>query len=94
MALLSMRNTTEQLGLLRTALDEHSASDVQSLAHLCKGGSNACGATTLASLFQELERLGHEGQLEQAQQLDADVEHEFARVQAFLKDLHVQQAAP
>lgn len=87
-------NTAGQLELLRAALAEHSAPKVQSIAHHCKGSSHTCGATTLASLFNELARLGHEEQLEQAQRVAAEIEREFARVQIVLQTLPLQHATP
>ena len=89
---LYRRHITEQLGLLRAALAAQSASDVQAIAHHCKGSSHTCGTTTLASLFGELARLGLAGQLEQAARVAAEAEREFARVQAILETLAPQPA--
>lgn len=90
---LYRNHIAEQLALLRAALAAHSASDVQCIAHHCKGSSHTCGATALASLFGELARLGLAGQLEEAAGVVADVEREFARVQAILETLAPQPAA-
>jgi len=76
-----------QLALLRAALTAGSAPRVQSIAHHCKGSSHTCGAVTLAALFGELARLGQAGQLEQAPPVLAEIEREFARVQAVFSAL-------
>jgi CheY-like chemotaxis protein/HPt (histidine-containing phosphotransfer) domain-containing protein len=84
---LYLANTAGQLALLRTALAQGSASAIESIAHHCKGSSHTCGATTLASLFNELVRLGHDQRLAEAQQVVAEVEREFVRVRAALRTL-------
>jgi PAS domain S-box-containing protein len=86
--------TAEQLGLLRAAVAGRSATELQSVAHACKGSSDTCGAATLSSLLQQVEGLGHEGQFEQAGRLVADAEREFGRVQAALKEFPTPQATP
>ena len=84
LAELFVVQTREQLNLLHAAVVEGLISRVQSIAHRCKGGSSACGATKLASLFHDLERLGRGQNLAPAQPVVAEIEHEFARVQTFL----------
>jgi PAS domain S-box-containing protein len=91
---LYLIQTAEQLELLRSALAERSASKVESVAHRCKGGSDACGAVALASLFQQLERESGRGHHEQVERLAGDVEREFARVREFFRDFSLEPATP
>ncbi len=82
---LYLDQTTEQLGLLRQAVSQRSAPDIERVAHRCKGGSGSCGVTALAAMFQDLEHRGRENNLENVDKLFEDIEKEYARVQAFLK---------
>lgn len=76
-----------ELVRLRAALDDRSGPRVQAIAHFCKGSSHACGATTIASLFGELSRLGETGQVDEARRVAAAIELEFTRVRAVLTAL-------
>ena len=49
---------------LTSALGNHSAADVQKIAHKFKGSSATCGFSDVASLAESLETMGAENRLE------------------------------
>ena len=49
---------------LTSALSNHSAADVQKIAHKFKGSSATCGFNTVASLAASLETMGADNRLE------------------------------
>ena len=91
---LYLVQTTGQLSLLGAALAERSATKIQNIGHRCKGGSGACGVTGMETLFGELETLGREGRIEEAERLSPDIAREFSRVQVFLKDIAMPSRNP
>jgi two-component system sensor histidine kinase/response regulator len=82
---LYIDQTTEQLGFLKEAVAKRSAADIERIAHRCKGGSGSCGVMTLSKMFFELERRGREENLDNVDQIFAEIEREYARVQTFLR---------
>lgn len=87
LAELYLEKTTEQIASLRAALNERSALKVSNIAHRCAGGSLACGVVNLGSLFKQLEQLGRDGRLEEAERLSAAIDDEFVRVHSAMRAL-------
>jgi signal transduction histidine kinase/DNA-binding response OmpR family regulator len=87
LAELYVNQTAEQLAMLRTALSERSAADIQRIAHRCTGSSGTIGMTAMANLFEKLEHAGKNGQLNIAEQLASDIESAFVGVRASVKSL-------
>jgi CheY-like chemotaxis protein/HPt (histidine-containing phosphotransfer) domain-containing protein len=71
---------------LRIAIASGNANEVNSLAHNGVGVSATCGIVALVEPLRQLERLGHEKQLNGAAALSAQIDQEFARVRLFLKE--------
>jgi CheY-like chemotaxis protein/HPt (histidine-containing phosphotransfer) domain-containing protein len=65
---------------LRTGVVTGDATSLRLAAHTLKSGSQDMGATMLATLFADLENLGHRGHLDGAAQLVAEAETLFAQV--------------
>jgi two-component system sensor histidine kinase/response regulator len=87
LAELYVNQTAEQLAMLRAALSERSAADIQRIAHRCTGSSGTVGMIAMANLFEKLEQAGKNGQLNVAEQLTADIESAFVGVRASVKAL-------
>jgi signal transduction histidine kinase/CheY-like chemotaxis protein len=90
---LYLQQTTEQLGLLKQAVAQRNAAEIERLAHRCKGGSGSCGVNALAAMFLQMEKMGREGKLDDVDRIFAGVEREYARVTDFLKQPIVRPAA-
>ncbi len=87
LAELYVNQTAEQLALLKTALSERSATDVQRIGHRCTGSSGTIGMIAMANLFEKLEHAGQSGQLGVAEKLTAEIESAFVGVRASVKAL-------
>src|SRR5260221_9720655 len=68
----------------KTALGNSHARDVEEAAHKLNGGCGKFGAARLRDLFQQLEKLGRDGSLQNTPELLAAAEEEFARVRTGL----------
>jgi len=72
---------------LREGIAEQNAPRVHLNAHSLKGNAADFGALRLAELCLQLERLGKSGQLHEAKALLSQIEGEFPRVDAALRQL-------
>ncbi|HZP11268.1 MAG TPA: response regulator [Nevskiaceae bacterium] len=90
---LYLEQTTEQLKLLKDAVAQRNAAEIERLAHRCKGGSGSCGVNGLAAMFLQLEKMGRDGKLDEVDRIFAGVEREYARVSDFLKQPIARPAA-
>jgi CheY-like chemotaxis protein len=86
LANLYIKQTSEQLEQLQTAVKAGSTQDVRRLAHSCAGASATCGMRQLVPLLRELERQGYEGNLTSAPRLSIEALKEFERIRSFLQD--------
>jgi len=68
----------------RAALRSSQATDLEEAAHKLKGSCGNLGAARLRDLCQQLEKLGRDGSLQNAPELLAAAEEEFARVRTEL----------
>jgi CheY-like chemotaxis protein/HPt (histidine-containing phosphotransfer) domain-containing protein len=68
----------------RAALRSSQATDLEEAAHKLKGSCSNLGAARLRDLCQQLEKLGRDGSLQNAPELLAAAEEEFARVRTEL----------
>ena len=81
---LYLKQTTEQIAQLGTAIRANQPEQVRHVAHSCAGASATLGMARLVPLLLELERQGKAGQLTSAESLCADLAREFGRIQDFL----------
>jgi HPt (histidine-containing phosphotransfer) domain-containing protein len=81
---LYVKQTTEQIVQLGTAVRANQPEQVRHVAHSCAGASATLGMSRLVPLLRELERQGKAGQLTNAEALCADLAREFKRIQDFL----------
>jgi signal transduction histidine kinase/HPt (histidine-containing phosphotransfer) domain-containing protein len=81
---LYIKQTTEQIAQLGTAVRANQPEQVRHVAHSCAGASATLGMAPLVPLLRELERQGKAGQLNNAEALCADLAREFKRIQDFL----------
>jgi CheY-like chemotaxis protein len=81
---LYLKQTTEQIAQLETAVRANQAEQIRHVAHSCAGASATLGMARLVPFLRELERQGKAGQLTNAEQLCADLAREFRRIQDFL----------
>ncbi|HXG49306.1 MAG TPA: response regulator [Methylomirabilota bacterium] len=82
---LYLKQTTDQLAQIQTALKDRLGSRVASLAHSCAGASATCGMMSIVPLLREVEHISQEGDLERAARLIPPVQREFERIREFLK---------
>ena len=79
--------TPQLIAQLQQALAAHDVKTFRQAAHSIKSTSNTFGALELGELAKELEMLGREGQLADAQAEVDRLIDEYDRVQRTLKDL-------
>jgi PAS domain S-box-containing protein len=72
------------LGTLRSSLEQRDLEELRRAAHTLKSNGRTFGATTLASLSEELERSAQTGTLSGAAELVSQIENEYARVEGAL----------
>ncbi len=81
---LYLQQTSIELGRLEAAVSALSSSEVERIAHLCCGTSATCGVLSIMPAFRELERMGQNGRLEDAQRPLAEAQSTFREVEALL----------
>jgi CheY-like chemotaxis protein/nitrogen-specific signal transduction histidine kinase/HPt (histidine-containing phosphotransfer) domain-containing protein len=86
LATLYLEQTGGQLEQLEAAVQAGNAPEVRRLAHSCAGASATCGMRRLAPALREIERRGHEGNLEGTAELCTEAGREFAKIQSFLEN--------
>jgi CheY-like chemotaxis protein/HPt (histidine-containing phosphotransfer) domain-containing protein len=90
---LYLQQMKVQLEHLQAALDSANVSEVEMLAHRCKGASATCGITSVVRPMGELERIAREGDLSTAAGILAEAKAAFAGVQEILLN-HLKSMAP
>ncbi len=83
---LYLQQTREQLERLKVHHAGKNAPDVQRVAHSCAGASATCGILVMTPLFKRVEHLATESELDQVAPLLDELEANFSRVEAGLKD--------
>ena len=89
---LFLRESAETLGALESSIADGASAQVEQRAHSLKGSCTALGATPLAGVCSELERLGRKGELDAARDLLARAREEFERLRGAL-DRHLATSA-
>jgi CheY-like chemotaxis protein/HPt (histidine-containing phosphotransfer) domain-containing protein len=82
---LYLNQTTQQLELLRAAIDQGDAERVNRLAHSCAGASSTCGMVGIVPILRRLERIAGQNDLGQASQIFTAISREFQRIREFLR---------
>jgi CheY-like chemotaxis protein len=90
---LYLNQTAEQMRLLHAAIKSGASNEVRRTAHSCAGASATCGVRELVPLLRELERQGHEGNLDNSHAVWAQAEKQFERARIFLEN-HLQSLHP
>jgi HPt (histidine-containing phosphotransfer) domain-containing protein len=73
------------VGTLRSSLEQRDLEELRRAAHTLKSNGRTFGATTLATLSEELERSAQTGALGDAAELVSRTEREYARVEDALE---------
>lgn len=81
---LYVKQTTDQLQQLETAVKAGDAATIKRLAHSCAGASATCGMQRIVGPLRELERLGAQNQLAPVPALFAQITEEFALIRKTL----------
>jgi CheY-like chemotaxis protein/nitrogen-specific signal transduction histidine kinase len=84
LATLYIKQTTQQLEELQTAVKTNDAPGVRRIAHSCAGASATCGMKRIVPLLRELEQQGEAGQLTTAPKLFTQVLTEFDLIRTTL----------
>jgi len=90
---LYLKQTSEQVDQLLSAVRACSAADIKRVAHSCAGASATCGMKAIVPLLRELERMGNDGVLTGAHELSRQVEAEFKRIHHHLETYLQKQNA-
>jgi signal transduction histidine kinase/ligand-binding sensor domain-containing protein/CheY-like chemotaxis protein len=80
-----IEDTLPRIAALREAVEQTDANVVREMAHALKGSSANMGASRLAGLCSELEKLGREGRVEGAAALVTRLETEFERTRQHMQ---------
>ncbi len=80
-----LTNSPQLIAGLEQALTLSNAEDVYHNAHQLKGGSGSIGATKLAELALNIEKIGKAGSTEGVEPLLAELKQEYAQVEQVLK---------
>jgi CheY-like chemotaxis protein/nitrogen-specific signal transduction histidine kinase/HPt (histidine-containing phosphotransfer) domain-containing protein len=78
-----LRQTTEQLEAIVTALQSGDASAVARVAHSCAGASATCGMRNIVPLLRQVELLANEGNLGRVTEVIPHVTEEFTIIKQF-----------
>jgi CheY-like chemotaxis protein/HPt (histidine-containing phosphotransfer) domain-containing protein len=82
---LYLNQTSQQLELLRAAIEQGDAERVNRLAHSSAGASSTCGMVGIVPVLRRLERIAAENNLAQAPQIFTAITREFQRIRDFLQ---------
>jgi signal transduction histidine kinase/CheY-like chemotaxis protein len=78
---------SQNLERMSTAIATGNAGEVDLIAHSCVGTSANCGMTAVVAPMRELERMGRENDLNEAQAVLDEAKKQFERVSQFLTQL-------
>jgi len=84
LATLYIKQTTQQLEELQTAVKTNDAPGIRRIAHSCAGASATCGMKRIVPLLRELEQQGDEGKLTTAPKVFTQVMAEFDLIRTTL----------
>jgi HPt (histidine-containing phosphotransfer) domain-containing protein len=79
-----LKQTTQQLEQMGTAVRANQADVVRRVAHSCAGASATLGMTRFVPMLRELEKQGASGALTTAAQVYEDAAREYQLIQNFL----------
>ena len=82
---LYLKQTTEQIELIRAALAGNDAERASRVAHSCAGASATCGMSAIVPLLRQVEHLTQEGKVPAATELVPAIDHEFTRLKRYLE---------
>ena len=88
-----LRQTTEQLESILTALQAGDAVRVARVAHSCAGASATCGMRDIVPLLREVELLANAGNLAGINELIPHVTEEFTIIKQFFINCPATAAA-
>jgi two-component system sensor histidine kinase/response regulator len=74
----------KELDQLGTAIRSEATQEVTQLAHGCAGMNANCGMVAVVAPLRELERMGREGRLDDAQRIAAQLKTGFERIDLYL----------
>jgi HPt (histidine-containing phosphotransfer) domain-containing protein len=83
---------TEQLGVLRAAIDGGRTKEVELVAHRCAGSSATYGMEPIVGPLAAIERQARNGDLHDAIALERDARAAFVEIEAALRGLLAQRA--
>ena len=86
---LYLQQTADQIEKLDIAVRAGNAPEVKRLAHSCAGANATCGMVTIVPLLHQLERMGQEENLSDAQPICDEATRQFDRIRHFLS--HYQE---
>jgi CheY-like chemotaxis protein len=86
--------TPQRVAAIVTALSTGNATDIERTAHAFKSSAATIGANTLASLLQQLEAAGKDGDTAQARALGDRIERESGLVRDYLTELRSKRVSP
>ncbi|NJN05665.1 MAG: Hpt domain-containing protein [Rhodobacteraceae bacterium] len=80
-----LQQTEKQFQQLTQAINRQAAGEIRALAHSCVGASATCGMVAVVGPMRELERLGHEGNVQQAPAALATSRAAFDQIRSFFE---------
>jgi len=81
-----LNQTTEQLQVLKVAVETGAMQDVERIAHKSAGASATCGMNAIVPHLRELERQGHQGKLSDGPELVSKAGKELERIRNYLNN--------
>ena len=82
---LYIKQTTEQLDLLRAAIADRDSEGLSRVAHSCAGASATCGMAAIVPFLRQVEFLGHDGKVDEAAEVLPSIDREFERLKHYLE---------
>jgi CheY-like chemotaxis protein/HPt (histidine-containing phosphotransfer) domain-containing protein len=83
----------KELDQLEEAIRSEATQEVTQLAHGCAGMNANCGMVAVVAPLRELERMGREGRLDDAQRIAAQVKTGFERIDVYLTKMLATERA-
>jgi CheY-like chemotaxis protein len=82
-----LQSADDSVRQLEKAIADRDAERLSRTAHGLKSSSSNVGAETLCGFYRQLERLGHEGRIDEAHALLADVKREHERAVSRMREI-------
>jgi CheY-like chemotaxis protein len=83
---LYLQQMSTDIEKLKSAIEMDAPIEVSRLAHTCAGSSETLGMMAISEPLRELERMGEEGHLIDAERLGAKAGKELERIKLFLQE--------